>query len=60
MSESEKQDQSPPPGAGRASDALSGVTGRPGWFTRDAILARYAERTNADLRGITVARSSPW
>jgi aminoglycoside phosphotransferase (APT) family kinase protein len=33
-------------------DALSAVTDRPGYFTRDDILARYAERTGRDLSNI--------
>jgi len=31
------------------SDALTTVTNRPGWFTRDEIVARYAERSSHDV-----------
>ena len=30
-------------------DALSTVTSRPGWFTRDELIARYASRSGRDL-----------
>lgn len=33
-------------------DELSSVTDRPGWFTREEILERYAQRTGADLSRI--------
>jgi aminoglycoside phosphotransferase (APT) family kinase protein len=33
-------------------DSLTTVTNRPGWFTRDDILQRYAARTGFDLSGI--------
>jgi aminoglycoside phosphotransferase (APT) family kinase protein len=33
-------------------DALTTVTDRPGWFSRDAILERYAERSGRDLSAI--------
>src|SRR6185503_11474703 len=33
-------------------DALTSVTGRPGWFTREEILERYAARTGGDLTRI--------
>jgi aminoglycoside phosphotransferase (APT) family kinase protein len=35
-----------------ARDAVGGVTHRPGWFTRDEILERYAARTGRDLSGV--------
>jgi aminoglycoside phosphotransferase (APT) family kinase protein len=31
------------------NDALATVTGRPGWFTRDEVIARYAEKSGRDL-----------
>jgi aminoglycoside phosphotransferase (APT) family kinase protein len=34
------------------ADALTSVTSRPGWFTRDEILERYSERTSIDLSRI--------
>lgn len=34
--------------------AMPGVTTRPGWFGRDEILARYAERSGRDLSNIAV------
>ena len=34
-------------------DALTSVTNRPGWFTREEILERYAARTGFDLTDIT-------
>ena len=34
-------------------DALTSVTNRPGWFTREEILERYAEQTGFDLANIT-------
>jgi aminoglycoside phosphotransferase (APT) family kinase protein len=34
-------------------DALSTVTERPGWFTPDEILERYAARSGRDLSGIS-------
>jgi aminoglycoside phosphotransferase (APT) family kinase protein len=42
------------PGAGEsdAHDALSTVTDRPGWLSREAVLERYAARSGRDLRGI--------
>jgi aminoglycoside phosphotransferase (APT) family kinase protein len=36
-----------------ARDAVSTVTQRQGWFTRDEILERYGERTRLDLSKIT-------
>jgi aminoglycoside phosphotransferase (APT) family kinase protein len=33
-------------------DALTTVTDRPGWFTRDEILNRYASRSGRDLSSI--------
>jgi aminoglycoside phosphotransferase (APT) family kinase protein len=33
-------------------DALTTVTDRPGWFTRDEIIARYAERSGRDVSRI--------
>jgi aminoglycoside phosphotransferase (APT) family kinase protein len=33
----------------RGPDALSSVTDRPGWFTRDQIVERYAKQTGRDL-----------
>lgn len=33
-------------------DALSTVTDRPGWFTREEVLDRYAARSGRDLTGI--------
>ena len=35
-------------------DAVSSVTGRPGWFRRDEILERYAARNGASLDGIAL------
>ncbi|MFP5246068.1 MAG: phosphotransferase family protein, partial [Thermoanaerobaculia bacterium] len=35
-------------------DAIPSVTKRPGWVTRDEILARYAERSGADLTNIAL------
>jgi aminoglycoside phosphotransferase (APT) family kinase protein len=35
-----------------SSESLVIVTTRPGWFTRDEVLARYEERTRHDLREI--------
>jgi aminoglycoside phosphotransferase (APT) family kinase protein len=35
-----------------AHDALTTVTNRPGYFTRDELVARYAERSGRDLTGI--------
>jgi aminoglycoside phosphotransferase (APT) family kinase protein len=40
------------PGAPRLRDALTTVTHRPGYFTRDEILERYAARSGRDLSGI--------
>lgn len=42
------------PGGGESDvqDALSTVTDRPGWLTREAVLERYAARSGRDLRGI--------
>ena len=37
-----------------ASDAIPAVTRNEGWFTREEILARYAERTGLEPRGIAV------
>jgi aminoglycoside phosphotransferase (APT) family kinase protein len=37
-----------PPG----EDALTAVTNRPGWYTRDEIVARYAELSGRDLSAI--------
>ena len=37
-----------------ASEAIPAVTRNEGWFTREEILARYAERTGADLGSIAV------
>jgi aminoglycoside phosphotransferase (APT) family kinase protein len=34
-------------------DALTSVTNRPGWFTREEILERYAAQTGFDLTNIT-------
>jgi aminoglycoside phosphotransferase (APT) family kinase protein len=34
-------------------DALTSVTNRPGWFTREEILERYAAQTSFDLANIT-------
>jgi aminoglycoside phosphotransferase (APT) family kinase protein len=34
--------------------AMPNVTRRPGWFTRDEILARYAERSGSSVENITV------
>jgi len=34
-------------------DALTSVTNRPGWFTRDEILERYAAQTGFELTNIT-------
>ena len=34
------------------SDSLAAVTTKPGWFTRDEVLARYAERTKLDVSNI--------
>jgi aminoglycoside phosphotransferase (APT) family kinase protein len=36
------------------SDAVSTVTTRPGWFTRDEILERYAARAKSPLDGIAL------
>jgi aminoglycoside phosphotransferase (APT) family kinase protein len=33
-------------------DALTSVTSRPGWFTREEMLERYAARTSSDLTNI--------
>jgi aminoglycoside phosphotransferase (APT) family kinase protein len=33
-------------------DSLAAVTTKPGWFTRDEVLERYAERTNLDVSNI--------
>ncbi len=33
-------------------DALTTVTSRPGWFTRDEVIERYAARTGRDVRNI--------
>jgi aminoglycoside phosphotransferase (APT) family kinase protein len=33
-------------------DALTTVTSRPGWFTRDEVIERYAARTGHDVRNI--------
>ena len=33
-------------------DSLTSVTRRPGWFTREELLARYADRTGSDLTRI--------
>lgn len=41
----------PTAGAG-GRDALSTVTDRPGWLSRDAVLDRYAAQTGRDLRQI--------
>jgi aminoglycoside phosphotransferase (APT) family kinase protein len=41
----------PTPGAGER-DALSTVTDRPGWLSRDAVLERYAVQSGRDLRQI--------
>jgi aminoglycoside phosphotransferase (APT) family kinase protein len=38
-----------PPGQ---RDALTAVTDRPGWFTRDEIVERYAARTGRDVSAI--------
>jgi len=35
-----------------SSESLVIVTTRPGWFTRDEVLARYEDRTRCDLRDI--------
>ena len=35
-------------------DAVSSVTGRPGWFGRDEIIERYAARSGASLNGIAL------
>lgn len=35
-------------------EAIPGVTTRPGWFTREEILARYAERSGRSIHGIAV------
>jgi aminoglycoside phosphotransferase (APT) family kinase protein len=35
-------------------DVMPNVTRRPGWFTRDEILARYTERTGTSVDNITV------
>lgn len=37
-----------------ADDAIGGVTKRPGWFTREQILSRYAERSGRALNEIAV------
>lgn len=34
-------------------DALTAVTNRPGWFTREEILDRYSARTGLDLTNVT-------
>jgi aminoglycoside phosphotransferase (APT) family kinase protein len=34
--------------------AVLSVTARPGWFTRDELLTRYAQRSGADLSNITL------
>jgi aminoglycoside phosphotransferase (APT) family kinase protein len=34
-------------------DAVGTVTHRPGWFTRDEVLARYGARTGLELSGVT-------
>ena len=41
-----------PTAEGGVNDALSTVTDRPGWLTREAILERYAHRSGRDLRQI--------
>lgn len=33
-------------------DAIPGVTRRPGWFTRDEIIARYASRSGTDVSNV--------
>ena len=38
----------------RASEAIPSVTRGKGWFTREEILARYLERTGADLTNIVI------
>ena len=40
--------------AASADDAIPGVTKRPGWFTRDEILARYAEHSARSVDDIRV------
>jgi aminoglycoside phosphotransferase (APT) family kinase protein len=37
---------------GDPGDALASVVDRPGWFSRDEIVDRYAERSGRDLSGI--------
>jgi aminoglycoside phosphotransferase (APT) family kinase protein len=35
-------------------DAIATVTARPGWFTRDEILQRYADRAKRSVDGIAI------
>jgi aminoglycoside phosphotransferase (APT) family kinase protein len=37
---------------GAPGDALASVVDRPGWFSRDEIIERYAQRSGRDLSGI--------
>lgn len=41
-------------GDGAGHDAIPSVTTRAGWFRRDAIVSRYAERANADVSRLAV------
>jgi aminoglycoside phosphotransferase (APT) family kinase protein len=36
------------------NDAIPSVTTRPGWFTRDEIIARYAETSGADVANLAI------
>jgi aminoglycoside phosphotransferase (APT) family kinase protein len=40
--------------AAGGNDAIPGVTTRPGWFTRDQIIARYAETSGADVSNLAL------